>query len=147
MKSKLLLCTLGLALLLSAGCAQPNQPAGAQSAGSQPSQSAAPPKGPESGADLPGQAAASDPAAYIGEEEARRAALEHAGLEESQIALERCVLELDGGRWEYDVEFYTGDYREYDYEIDACTGAVISYDYDAEYLAPSDGSGAVTKKV
>lgn len=73
---------------------------------------------------------------YIGEAEAKRIALEHAGLSESQVTLVRTTLEQDHGRWEYDVEFYTADYKEYDYEIDANTGTVISYDYDAEYYAP-----------
>ncbi len=82
---------------------------------------------------------------YIGEEEARRAALEHAGLEEDQVTFVSSVLEFDDGQWEYDVEFYTANYEEYDYEIDAYTGAVISFDYDAEYYSPqTKDSGTIT---
>lgn len=85
-----------------------------------------------------------EPDPYIGEDEARRIALEHAGLEESQVTFVCSLLEFDDGQWEYDVEFYTANYEEYDYEIDALTGAVISFDYDAEYYSPSDGSSAIT---
>ncbi len=81
--------------------------------------------------------------AYIGEAEARRIALEHAGLEENQVTFVSSLLEVDDGQWEYDVEFYTADYKEYDYEIDAYTGAVISFDYDAEYYS-QPGSNIIT---
>lgn len=84
---------------------------------------------------------------YIGEEEARRIALEHAKLEENQVTFVSSSLEFDDGQWEYDVEFYTADYKEYDYEIDAYTGAVISFDYDAEYYSPqTEGSSAITEE-
>ena len=79
---------------------------------------------------------------YIGEAEAKRAALAHAGLNTSQISLIRAILDFDDGRWVYDVEFFTPGGKEYDYEIDAYTGAVISYDYDAEYVYPQGGSGS-----
>ena len=79
---------------------------------------------------------------YIGEEEARRIALEHAGLAENQVTFVSSFLEFDDGHWEYDVEFYTADYVEYDYEIDAYTGAVISFDYDAEYYSPQTGGSS-----
>lgn len=79
---------------------------------------------------------------YIGEAEAKRAALAHAGLNANQISLIRAILDFDDGRWVYDVEFFTPGGKEYDYEIDAYTGAVISYDYDAEYVYPQGGSGS-----
>lgn len=82
---------------------------------------------------------------YIGEEEARRIALDHAGLEENQVTFVCSLLEFDDGQWEYDVEFYTADYEEYDYKIDAYTGTVISFDYDAEYYSPpAGGSSTIT---
>ncbi len=80
--------------------------------------------------------------AYIGEEKARRIALDHAGLEENQVTFVCSPLEFDDGQWAYDVEFYTANYEEYDYEIDAYTGAVISFDYDAEYYSPQTGSSS-----
>ncbi|MDE7273526.1 MAG: PepSY domain-containing protein [Lachnospiraceae bacterium] len=77
---------------------------------------------------------------YIGVEEAKRYALEHAGLDISQVAKISADLELEHSRWVYDVEFDTTDGKEYDYEIDAYSGAVLSYDYDAERNAPQQGN-------
>lgn len=96
----------------------------------------------EVGAAVP-TASGTGPDACIGEAEARRIALEHAGLEEGQVTFVSSLLEVDDGQWEYDVEFYTADYEEYDYEIDAYTGAVISFDYDAEHYS-QPGSNIIT---
>ena len=68
----------------------------------------------------------------IGEQAARDAALEHAGLSDSQVTFLKTRLDREDGRQVYEVEFYTQDYKEYDYEIDALTGDVRSYDYDVE---------------
>lgn len=68
----------------------------------------------------------------IGEDGAKQAALDHAGLKESQVTFIKQKLDWDDGRRVYEVEFYTQDYKEYDYEIDALTGEILSYDYDAE---------------
>lgn len=82
---------------------------------------------------------------YIGEEEARRIALEHAGLDSDQATFVSSSLELEKDQWVYDVEFYSSDYKEYDYEIDAYTGTVVSYDYDAENNLPQpSNSDAIT---
>lgn len=118
------------------GTAEPGLPQGTDNPG----------PGTDSFVQSPGTAApaASGSPGYIGEEEARRIALEHAGLEESQVTFVHSLLEFDDGQWEYDVEFYTANYEEYDYEIDAYTGAVISFDYDAEYYSPPGGSSAIT---
>lgn len=78
----------------------------------------------------------------IGEEAARDAALEHAGLSDSQVTFLKTKLDREDGRQVYEVEFYTEDYKEYDYEIDALTGEVYSYDYDAETYFQSSGSGS-----
>ena len=78
----------------------------------------------------------------IGEEAARDAALEHAGLTESQVTFLKTKLDREDGRQVYEVEVYTQDYKEYDYEIDALTGEVYSYDYDAETYFQSSGSGS-----
>ncbi len=51
----------------------------------------------------------SDPAAYIGEDAAKAAALEHAGLGESEVTSVKVRLEDDDGRIVYDVEFYSGN--------------------------------------
>lgn len=82
---------------------------------------------------------------YIGEAEAKRVALAHAGLTENQVSLIRVKLDFDDGRWMYDVEFFSSNREEYDYEIDAYTGAVISYDFDAEYNPyQQTGTGPIT---
>lgn len=73
------------------------------------------------------------PSTYIGESEAKRIALQHAGLTASQVTFVHTKLDREDGRWVYDVEFYTPNYEEYDYEIDAYMGTVISYDHDAEH--------------
>lgn len=78
----------------------------------------------------------------IGEQAARDAALEHAGLTESQVTFLKTKLDREDGRQVYEVEFYTQDYKEYDYEIDALTGEVYSYDYDVETYFQSSGSGS-----
>ncbi len=78
----------------------------------------------------------------IGEQAARDAALEHAGLTESQVTFLKTKLDREDGRQIYEVEFYTEDYKEYDYEIDALTGEVYSYDYDVETYFQSSGSGS-----
>lgn len=82
----------------------------------------------------------------IGEQAARDAALEHAGLSDSQVTFLKTKLDREDGRQVYEVEFYTQDYKEYDYEIDALTGEVRSYDYDVEtYFQTSGYSGTGTE--
>ncbi len=89
------------------------------------------------------QNAAAAQSGFIGEAAAKKAALSHAGLTENQVTYAFCKLDFDDGRWEYEVEFYTSDYREYDYDIDAYTGSILKFDYDAEYINyPAAGGGA-----
>ncbi len=78
------------------------------------------------------QPAATD--AFIGEEAAKAAALEHAGLSEADLTFVRAHLDHDDGRTVYDIEFYQSN-TEYDYEVDAVTGAILSYDFDIENYA------------
>jgi len=78
----------------------------------------------------------------IGEAKAKEIALKHAGLSEDQIVFVRCALDWDDGRQEYEVEFYTKDYKEYDYDIDAYTGEIRSFDQDAENYKPQSKSEA-----
>ncbi len=83
----------------------------------------------------------------ISEQEAKNIALLDAGLKERDIIFVRTELGLDDGRWEYEIEFYSGQ-TEYDYDIDADTGAIISVDRDAEYytppVRPAVESGSIT---
>ncbi len=73
--------------------------------------------------------------ANITEEEAKKIALEHAGLAETDVNFVRIQKDSDNGRTEYEVEFYAAN-TEYDYEIDASNGKILSYDNDAEYYTP-----------
>ncbi len=57
-------------------------------------------------------------------EQAKEAALKHAGKKAEEVTFSKTGLEYDDGIAAYEVEFYTGDFAEYDYEIDAYTGTV-----------------------
>lgn len=78
------------------------------------------------------------------EEEAKAKALAHAGLTNDQVTFVKSTQDYEDGRQIYEVEFYSGDNKEYDYEIDAYTGEVISFDYDAESYTPSSGGTMIT---
>ncbi len=73
------------------------------------------------------------PAAYIGRDAARDAALAHAGLALSSVYDLKTELDLDDGDGPdvYDVEFKSGG-LEYEYEIDARTGAVLAWEQEAD---------------
>ena len=86
------------------------------------------------------QATPAGQSAAITEDDAKNAALAHAGLTADQVSFARAHQDRDDGRLVYDVEFYTADYQEYDYEIDASTGDVLSFDYDAEHYDRPDAS-------
>ena len=68
----------------------------------------------------------------ISSETAKSKALAHAGFKTDQVTFIRSNLEWDDGCRIYDVEFYTGDGREYDYEIDAYTGTIILWERDRD---------------
>lgn len=68
----------------------------------------------------------------IGEDEAKRIALEHAAVAEADTQLMHVKLDFDDGRSKYDVEFYAGD-MEYDYEIDAVNGTILEYDVESKF--------------
>ncbi|MDE7194080.1 MAG: PepSY domain-containing protein, partial [Oscillospiraceae bacterium] len=63
-------------------------------------------------------------------DEAKAAALVHAGVTASEVTFTKNKLDYDDGREEYDIEFVSGDY-EYEYEIDAASGEVLSYSKEA----------------
>ena len=62
-------------------------------------------------------------------EEAKSAALQHAGFTAEQVAYLRCELDTDDRVLHYDVEFCK-DRWEYEYEIHGETGAVLSFEKD-----------------
>lgn len=65
--------------------------------------------------------------AGITAKDAKKAALDHAGLEESQVNGVDIDLDRDNGKLIYEVDFNSGN-TEYDYDINAETGEVISAD-------------------
>ena len=83
---------------------------------------------------------------FIGKSRAEEIALDHAGIEASQLSWIHVKLDHDHGRVEYDVEFFSGN-KEYDYEIDATSGDILSFDYDVEWYmgvgTPAQASGDI----
>lgn len=71
----------------------------------------------------------------ISEQDAKTAALAHAGVNDTDANFVRVRLDYDDGRAEYEIEFYSGNI-EYDYDIDAITGEILSFDSDAEFYDP-----------
>ena len=117
----------GVVIDSSSGGGTAETPAAGDDDGTASAPAAASPS-PSAGQTTGGQAAAT----AVTEEQAREAALSHAGLTADQVTFVRSELDRDDGRLMYDVEFYDSSYSEYDYEIDAATGEILSYDYDAE---------------
>jgi len=68
---------------------------------------------------------------YVGEDAAKAAALEHAGLTESEVTYVKVKLDREDGTIVYEIEFHFGN-TEYDYEVDAYSGNILSYDYDID---------------
>ncbi len=88
------------------------------------------------------EAAPQDAVKLISVEEAKTAALKHAGLDMDEVTFTKQKLEWENGRQVYEISFYADDYMEFDYEIDAATGEVLESDYDAEdYVPPTDDTG------
>lgn len=65
-----------------------------------------------------------DGKAAISMDDAKTAALNHAGLTASQVTHLKAELDREGGKLVYEIEFKSGGH-EYEYVIDAATGAVI----------------------
>ena len=61
---------------------------------------------------------------YIGEDAAKKAALSHAGFDESAVTNLKVELDTDDGTVHYDVDFKQGG-MEYDYDINATTGEIM----------------------
>ena len=65
---------------------------------------------------------------YIGLEQARAIALEHAGAG-TEVWFTKEKQDMEDGRVVYEIEFYAGGV-EYEYEIDALTGQIWDFDID-----------------
>lgn len=66
---------------------------------------------------------------YIGVDQAKSIAVEHAEISGDDAVFSKAKLENDDGRTIYEIEFYCGKI-EYEYEIDAVSGNIIKYDFD-----------------
>lgn len=77
--------------------------------------------------------------AYIGDENARSAALSHAGLTSDDISYYEIELDYEQGTMIYEIEFKCNGY-EYEYDIDAVTGAVLASQkkQDNDYTPPQN---------
>ena len=69
------------------------------------------------------------PSGLIGVDEAKRIALEKAGLSENDVRFDRTELDNENGIWVYEVEFETPT-TEYDAEIKADDGSIIKWEID-----------------
>lgn len=76
-------------------------------------------------------------AGLISADDAKAAALKHAGLDLSEVTFTKSKLDYDDGVAEYEIEFYTAS-AEYEYEIQAADGSVLSFSRDI--VAPEAGS-------
>lgn len=95
-----------------------------------------------------GTGSATGSGSLIGEDEAKRIALEDAGVAEADTTYMQVKRDRDDGTEVYDVEFYVASTgTEYDYEINAADGTIRSLDHDAENYTPSQsGTGTDTVK-
>ena len=86
-------------------------------------------------------ASSSGSGALVGEAAAQAAALQHAGVSESETSYLSCRLEYDDGRLEcYEVEFRAGS-TEYEYEIGPYDGAIWKAERETYAAAAVSGSG------
>ena len=82
------------------------------------------------------------PGKVIGVQAAEEAAFNDAGVKKEDVPNIRTNLELDDGRYIYDVEFFVGNV-EYDYEILAENGDILEKDKEVrKHLAGNDNSAA-----
>ena len=95
----------------------------------------------------PGQASSEDQnskASYISEEQAKNAALSHAGVSANTITAYESGLDREHGIMVYDIDFKCEGF-EYEYEIDAATGSVLKNqkERDDDYI-PAQSGGSQT---
>ena len=67
----------------------------------------------------------------IGEDAAREAALDQAGLSSSQVSWIFAKRDYEDGRLEYEVEFKAGG-MEYEYTVNASDGSILSFESDRD---------------
>ena len=69
----------------------------------------------------------------INETEAKQAALEKAGVSESQVKRYKSELDFDDGIYKYEIEFYADGY-EYDIDVSAHDGTIFSFDKEKDII-------------
>lgn len=122
------LLTLGLAVSVLAACEQKADAAAAPIAVNTVTVKSKPAKTESAKAQISGNSAAAN---IISEADAKKIALEHAGVQEADASYLKVKLDYDDRVLEYEVEFYVGT-TEYDFDIDAVTGAIRSFDYEID---------------
>ena len=65
--------------------------------------------------------------------QAKKAALEKAGVSESQVQKYKYELDYDDGIYRYEIEFYADGY-EYDIEVSAEDGKILSFDKEKDNI-------------
>ena len=75
--------------------------------------------------------------AYIGEEKAKQAAYDRAGVKPADVSRLEVELDCENGAMVYEVEFYSGG-REYDITVDALTGKILSFDLETDNTYDKD---------
>lgn len=86
------------------------------------------------------------PGKVIGVQAAEEAAFKDAGVKKADVTNLRTNLELDEGRYIYDVEFFVGNV-EYEYEILAEDGKILEKDKEVrKHLAGNDKSASSKAK-
>ena len=68
---------------------------------------------------------------YISADEAKAAALAHAGVKAADAYGWECEFDKDDGRAVYEIDFKAGNY-EFSYEIDAVSGAVLDFEKELD---------------
>ena len=91
--------------------------------------------------DVKSRGAASEKA-YIGSDEAKRIALSHGGISQSNTRKLEVEMDLEDGRMIYEVEFLAGGW-DYEYDIDARTGDILNVKREPQDgdWDDNDGSG------
>lgn len=81
----------------------------------------------------------------LGVEEAKEAALKHAGLTSQEVTFIKEELDYDDGNTEYEIEFVTST-TKYEYEINAADGAVLGSSQEPVEQIPENlqGQGVVS---
>lgn len=72
-----------------------------------------------------------DTSKYVTADEAKKAALEHAGFTADEVTELKAELDIDAFAAHYEVDFKCGGY-EYEYKVDAESGAVISFEKERD---------------